>query len=133
MGMYTALHFAAELKKDMPKEVIDILSSMSVAKVPFTEPEVLPDHEFFSTARWRWLFTMDSYYFSADTHCSFRFDGIAQAWFLTVTSNIKDYDNEIDKFISWIMPYVANSEGTFLGYSRYEEMENPTLIYKPSL
>ena len=28
MGMYTAFHFASELKKDTPKEVIEILKFM---------------------------------------------------------------------------------------------------------
>lgn len=129
MGMYTALHFAAELKKDTPEEVIGVLKLMAEAKVPFSDPENLPDHEFFRTERWRRLFTMDSYYHRADTHCSFRFDDISQAYYLTVTSNIKNYDSEIEKFINWIEPYLEASEGDFLGYSRYEETEQPTLIY----
>lgn len=128
--MYTALHFSAELKKDTPEMVVDVLNKMVNGKLPFEDPKELPDHEFFKCDRWCFLFTMDSYYFSADTHCSFRFDEIAGAWFLTVTSNIKNYDGEIQKFIDWIMPYVAESTNDFLGYYRYEENREPTLIYK---
>ena len=117
--MYTALHFAAELKKDTPEVVIDTLKSMVEGGLPFKEPKELPEHELFETDRWRYLFTMDSYYFAADTHATFRFDEIAGAWFLTVTSNLKNYDSEIQKFIDWIMPFVSASEGDFLGYSRY--------------
>jgi len=125
--MYTAFHFASELKKDTPKEVIEILDYM--ASNTDKEPEKLPEHNFFKCSRWKWLFTMDSCYFDADTHSTFRYDIVLNGHYLTITSNLKNYDNEIKLFVDWISPYLAKNNGDFLGYSRYEENEEPTLIY----
>lgn len=127
MGMYTAFHFASELKKDTPKEVIEILKFMDRQKEEC--PKQLPEHNFFKCNRWGYLFTMSSYYFDAKTSHFFEFDVITDSYFLTVTSNLKNYDNEIELFIDWIHPYLAKYDGDFLGYSRYEETEEPTLLY----
>ena len=49
-------------------------------------------------------------------------------YFLNVRCNLKNYHEEIEKFMNWLCPYIE-TEG-FLGYMRYEECDNPTLIYK---
>lgn len=126
MGMYTEFHFNVKLKKDLPEEVLSVLKYMVRDG---EEPEDLPDHIFFETRRWSVLFTMDSYYFDADTHSTLRQDGINSAWYLCVRSNLKDYDDEIRHFLSWIHPYLAVSEDDLLGFWRYEEDIAPTLIY----
>lgn len=127
MGMYTELHFNAELRRDVPQDVLDVLALM--VRDAETEP-ALPDHPLFKTDQWCVLFTMDSYYFAADTHSTLRFDDIAQRWFLNVRSNLKNYGGEIEQFIDWIDPYVDAYPGNFLGFYRYEESEDPTLIRK---
>lgn len=129
MGMYTQLHFASELKKDAPKEVIEILKYMAGSNLELEELKNLPDHAFFECSRWDILFKCDSYYFDYNTHCDFFFDGITDSWHLSVTSNLKNYSHEIDKFIDWITPYLNKRDGEFLGYSRYEETEYPELIF----
>lgn len=126
MGTYTQFHFASEIKKDTPKEVIEILTYMTSYEV---EPKKLPNHKFFKCERWKMLFRMDSYYFPATTHCDLRLDEITNSYFLTVTSNLKNYDEEIDKFVDWITPHIEAFEGDFLGYSRHEETEDPKLIH----
>lgn len=125
MGMYTEIHFNSELKQNLPEDVVNILQYMIDSK---NEP-VLPDHEFFMCDRWRSLFRMDSYYFDADTHSTLRFDEISHAYYLCVRANLKNYDSEIEKFLDWITPYLAKDEGEFLGFYRYEENEQPILIY----
>jgi hypothetical protein len=126
MGTYTELHFNSRLKKDLPENVVETLQYMIGQK---TKPENLPEHELFECARWLLLFTCDSYYFDADTYSTLRFDRIADRYYLCIRSNVKNYDNEIEKFIDWIMPYLEKDEGNFLGFYRYEETEHPTLIY----
>lgn len=126
MGMYTEIHFNSELKPNLPQNVVDVLQYMIDQNK--NEP-ALPDHEFFKCERWTILFTCDSYYFDADTYSTLRFDDISNAYYLCVRANLKNYDNEIQKFIDWIMPYLAKYEGEFLGFYRYEESEQPTLIY----
>ena len=128
MGMYTEIHFNAALREGTPEEVLRVLRYM--VDGDDKEPE-LPAHPLFATPRWRHLFTCDSYYFAADTNSTLRYDDIAKQYFLCVRSNLKNYDNEIEQFIDWIDPYLdAHPPGDFLGFSRYEETETPTLIYK---
>lgn len=123
MGMYTELVMSAELIKDPPSSVTDILSLM----VGDIDSAIEPQDGLFTTSRWQYLFQMDSYYFAGDTHSSFRYDATANCWFLTVRSNLKNYDNEIQLFLDWFAPY-SETQG-FVGYWHYEENENPTLIY----
>ncbi len=127
MGMYTEFHFNVELKKDIPQEVINILNFM-LNKKEALSPQ-LPDHPLFQTHRWRVMLRCDSYYFPADTHSTLRFDDIGKSYYLCIRCNLKNYDNEIEKFIDWIMPYLSHFSGDFLGFYRYEETEQPTLIF----
>lgn len=127
MGMYTAIHFNSEL--NIPKEcgVAEVLKYMVGGRE--TEPE-LPEHLLFKTERWRFMLQCDSYYFDEDTHSTLRWDEISEAYYLCIRSNLKNYDSEIEQFIKWIMPYCATKQdGDFLGFYRYEEDEEPTLIY----
>ena len=73
MGMYTELHFNAELRKDVPQEVLNVLSYMLDSD---KDRPALPDHPLFRTQRWLFMLTCDSYYFDADTHSTLRFDEI---------------------------------------------------------
>jgi hypothetical protein len=127
MGMYTELHYNVELQKDTPQDVLAMLAFM--VRDRDDEPALL-DHPLFACERWRYLFTMDSYYFAADTHSTLRLDDISKQYYLCVRSNLKNYDDEIAKFVDWIDPYVDAYPGDFLGFFRYEETETPTLIYK---
>jgi len=136
MGMYTEIVVAIELKRhDLPeRKVIDALRAMAAAPDEDEEPNELPDAPFFRCPRWRWLATCDSYYFAGDSHSTFRFDEIAKTWFLTIRSNLKNYNDEIGCFLDWIAPYSeprnVKDDGTyFVGYWRYEEDRDPTLIY----
>ena len=128
MGMYTALHFYSELNVPKDSMVADILKYM----VGDTEemPEMLPDHELFKSDRWRVMLRMDSYYFDEDTHSTLRWDDNGESYYLNIRCNLKDYDSEIEKFIDWIMPYLDEYKqpGDFLGFYRYEEDEEPTII-----
>jgi len=127
MGMYTELHFNSALKEDTKQEIIDILKYM--VKDKEKEPEKLPDHPFFDCERWKRLFTTDSFYFDADTHSTLRFCDTSNQYFLCVRINIKNYDGEIGKFIDWINKYLDKFPGDFIGFSRYEEYEDPTLLF----
>lgn len=129
MGMYTEFHFNAELKQNVPLEVVAVLRFMlSNAKEYVGD---LPDSPLFETDRWRWMLQMSSYYFPADTGSTLRFDSISKSYFLSIRCNLKNYDNEIDKFVEWITPYVDVScdQDEFVGFQRYEEEREPSLIY----
>ena len=129
MGVYTELHYNAELLASTPREVLDILSYMVKSKKGPRHP-VTPRHSLFDTDRWAYMLASDSYYFAADTHSTLRYDDIARAWFICIRCNFKNYMDELRKFCEWIDPYVSAGEGEFLGFSRHEKKELPDLIFK---
>ena len=126
MGMYTELHFNSRLKPDVPTSVLRVLEYMLGENSAIGEP--IPDHPLFNTSRWAVMLRCDSYYFDADTISTLRYDDISQHS-LCIRTNFKNYEGEIEKFLDWIRPYLDKDEGDFLGFYRYEETEEPTLIY----
>ena len=126
MGMYTELVLAAKIKNDA--EAIDILNYM----LGNTEIEPkLPQHALFKTERWTFMLRTESAYFDGITHSELRrevyYDN-ETVYFLTVRTNLKNYGSEIEHFLDWLNPYIETRG--FLGYTRYEECADPTLIYK---
>jgi hypothetical protein len=131
MGMYTELHFNAELKKDTPEDVIAILNYMLNREVSDGAVQNCDlSHELFACDRWDFMLRCDSYYFSSDTKSTLRFDDISKSYFLCIKSNLKNYSGEIEKFIDWIHPYLDEFDGDYLGHYRYEEDSCPRLIFK---
>lgn len=128
MGMYTEIHFNSKLTVDKDSMVADILKYM-VGDIE-DAPELLPANALFKTDRWQIMLRCDSYYFDADTLSTLRWDEISHHYYLCIRSNLKNYDSEIEEFIDWIDPYLNKQPGDFLGFYRYEEDEEPTLIYK---
>ena len=126
MGMYTELNIGVNLHESTPDEVIRILNYMLEGGSDDDEIEVT-NHPLFSTDRWRWMLVSDSYYFDSRTDSSMTKDNISKRYELNVRCNLKNYDDEISLFLNFIQPYL-DTHG-FLGYTRYEESENPTLIY----
>lgn len=129
MGMYTELHLNCELKKDVSTEALNILQHMLDNAESIGE---LPDHPLFRTERWNWMLRSDSYYFQADTHSTLRWDDISNQYYLCIRCNLKNYDNEINLFVDWITPYIDAIDGDFLGFQRYENDDDPTLLYYPN-
>lgn len=126
--MYTALHLGVEIVPTAPKEVIDALYLMvgTYEAVP-----TLPDHPLFQTPRWHHMLTCGSYYFDVQTHSELTWDDTASTYFLTVNSNFKNYDCELDHFLDWLSPYIrAKRSGDYwVGYWWYEEDEEPSAIW----
>lgn len=123
MGMYTHLVLNVTFQKDTPKEMIDTIRYM-IGDTEDKPPE--QDHELFATNRWPICLHCDSAYFMGTT-CSTFEKSIINEWELTVNSNCKNYNQEYQKFLDYIQPYIENFE--FLGFMRYEEYDHPTLIY----
>lgn len=55
------------------------------------------------------------------------YDAIISAWKINIRSNLKNYDSEIEKFLDWIVPYIGTNG--FIGYTRSEDDDDPTLVY----
>jgi len=121
--MYTEIYINVDLKKDTPDDVIKVLKAMCDQECK----EVLVDYPY----KWICLFSNMSYY-TPSTNCRFlEFDNISNQWSLLGKGDIKNYGNEIEEFFEWIMPWIDGYPGDFIGYSRYEEDQKPTLMFLP--
>lgn len=126
MGMYTALVLDARTIRNTPKDVVEILKFMTAEGVD-PEPENLPDHPLFGHTRWRWMLRGNSAYFPIEREPKFYkpFYGPEEgAWLLSVGCSLKNYDDEIAKFLDWLTPYTEDG----VGYWMYEEDSKPTII-----
>lgn len=120
MGMYTELIFKAEIRGDIPNEVRAVLHHL------FNDgeaPTTLPDHEFFKCDRWGMVGKCSSFY-----HVPFALSRYTDGYIFS-RSDLKDYDDEIRKFVDWVMPYIRAEEGACIGWSWYEEADLPTLLF----
>ena len=132
MGMYTEFVFGVSLLSTTPKEVLNILHYLVIDDWINI---VLPEHVFFKCDRFKHIARSYSYYFGySDSNSKFSLDrdSISKEYLLSIRSSIKNYNNEIEKFVDWIKPYVSNGSGTndLLGYMLYEETSVPYLFYK---
>lgn len=124
MGMYTEIRINCKLKNDAPKEVINILIYLATGEDFYKKS--IPDHEFFKSERWEYIFRMTSAYFD-DERCSAVVKWGDHFRILSV-SNLKNYDHEIQKFLEWLYPYVDAEPNEIFAKYRYEESEDDTLI-----
>lgn len=128
MGMYTHLVLNVNLIKDTPNDVIGTLLWIS------GQTDICPIqkwHELYGLERIGEVMCGDSCSFDGDTNYSFIFNEIKEEWAITINSNIKNYNMEYQKFLEYIQPYIKENYGDkkFFGFMRYEEWEEPTLIY----
>lgn len=129
MGMYTEFHFNAALKKSTPKNVINILEFMCGQRESQDGLEL--SHDLFETESQRWQFMLrsDSYSFPFTWHSSVFFESTSECYWINVKSSFKNYEGEIRLFLDWILPFINEDEEDLLGFYRYEENREPTLIY----
>lgn len=125
MGMYTALSLGVEFEKDTSYQIIRTIRRMLGHDIPF---EAWPEEKLFEHMRAEWMLRCGSYYFSWQTHWDFRKDDVTKTWFLSGVCNLKNYGQEIELFLNWIMPHL-NTRG-YIGWMMYEDDDDPTLLYR---
>ncbi|ASN69230.1 hypothetical protein 7S3_52 [uncultured Caudovirales phage] len=127
MGMYTEVHFRGEIEERNNGKLINWLSAV----VDGQSVEPFEDHPFFDTDRWRSVFAGSSAYFATrGSKLGIREWGSSTAFELFVSSSLKNYDDEAEKFFDWINQYITGFRGgDFIGYSRYEEDPSPRLYF----
>lgn len=128
MGMYTELYLSVEFKPDLPTEVVMVIEHLFALNKPI--PPILPEHDFFKCPRWSMIGRCSSYYFVPFSTSNLYYDErVTNQYYLTTRSDLKNYDGEIAKFLDWVMPYLDHCEEDHIGHYRYEEDDEPTLIY----
>ena len=123
--MYTELIFGASLKSNTPTDVINAISYM------IGEPTDKPSNYPFDDNDMDVLLS-SSYYFGVSLPVrKFWYDTITESWCLSTRSNVKNYSNEIERFLEWIKPYIESGSGNREMYAIviYEDAETPTIYY----
>lgn len=101
MGSTTHLILFAELKKDIPQEIWNVLNYLRHENHGI---EARCDHEFFECERW-FMVHIDIIGDTLYSDCEF-----------------KNYHSEIDKFVNWISPYLEEGQdiiGCYQGQQNY--------------
>ena len=130
MSMYTEIYVKAVLKEDVNINVIDVLKYMLGMDNIELEDLILPNHSLFTTNNWHYMLRSGSYYHVPYTVKLFEYNDISESYYLVVRSDFKNYQDEIGKFFDWITPYLKKyGDKTFIGYSLYEEDDEPKLYY----
>lgn len=126
--MYTELIFGATLKEKTPTYITQALDSVINDRTNVNlSDEVKQFSDEYSLSKLIWC---SSYYFGAHVNKpSCDFDKIAGRWCVSFRANCKNYQNEIEKFIEFITPYVEYGSGptNIFAIVQYEEDDYPTL------
>lgn len=123
MGSYTAIHFDGKLKRDIPDHVMETLIYMldaratletPISEVPFPRNKDGTSSPLSQCARWNCLFTMSSAYFREKTNSYMQ--QVGEEKYLHVVANLKNYNEEIEKFMKWILPFIEAKPGDWIGF-----------------
>ena len=123
MGMYTELVLNIELRDNISGAALAVLCGM-VNGADNTVPD--RSHELFDTDRWRWMLRSGSHYFIPEATAKLLSYDYCSAKHLSVRCDLKNSSGEIEAFLEWLAP---SAEDGFAGYKRYEEDDDPTLVY----
>ena len=130
MGVYSEIYVKAVLKEDVDDNVINILKYMLGMDDVELEDFEIPSHSLFETDRWDSMLRSGSYYHIPHNVKLFGYNDISENYYLVVCSYFENYQGEIGKFFDWITPYIKKyGDKTFIGYSLYEEDDEPKLYY----
>lgn len=135
MGMYTKINLVLPIKKDTDSNTLNILHHIfeGYGLEDLKQANItIPEHPFFKENSSIWFpISYGSYYFTGTYNSCIQHDDLGEyAMVLHIDTDFKNYANEIDNFLDWIKSYLdVDEDGTFLGYSRYEEDLDPVLYY----
>ncbi len=127
MGMYTELVLKCRVSKTVPDEVKRVINYLFNGG---EKPIFLPEHAFFECNRWSHIGKSSSYYHHPQPLNDYHDVDYSNEIYIFSRSDLKNYDDEISKFINWVTPYIDGSgDGSqCIGWSWYEEDDKPTLI-----
>jgi hypothetical protein len=136
MGHYTELKFKAKLRTDTPGEVINLLKRVLIDgdlglddKVLFSHEDVFDpgiEHELFKCKRWEALFLSTNW----DDEMQGGKMYFGKYWTIDIHAEFKNYDDEIDKFMDWISPFVVGrKKKQYVGYYQGESLNFQVNLY----
>lgn len=126
--MYTEIFVRAELSKDTPAPVIEMLRAIFNQEGDPCEIQTRHnfEHALFKTPRWFFIGSSCSFYhLPRPTSVMFCEQG---RWYICSRSDFKNYNNEIELFWDWFRPWVCKPDAECIGWQWYEEDDMPTLV-----
>lgn len=129
--MYTELIFGCSLKKSTPSYITEALNHVINNKHPYIISEEAS--KFIDDYKLNKLIWCSSFYFGVNNaHSMCFYNTTSEEWVVSFRSNCKNYDNEIEAFITFITPFVAQGSGStdIFAIVQYEEADYPTLYSK---
>ena len=134
MGMYTEVVVKIYIdKKRIGENNYNILDYMFNPNTKLITDDYKPvEHEFFKCSRWDSVGNMSSFYHHPNRVSDWYippYNENDDEVYIFARNDLKDYDGEIDKFFDWINTLDIMYTDEFIGYSLYEEDNEPT-IYK---
>ena len=124
--MHTELYLACDLKKDTREDIIKWLTAMietnDYEHIKELCPKELKNTRFSETLLHR------SYYFKGSPVIKFMYDRLSESYNFTLLTNLKNYNNEIERLLKLISPYMDAYNKKYVGYIRYEEDYVPDLL-----
>lgn len=117
MGYYTEIFFRAEVDREAYQKM----------------------REAVKWGQWdkSWLFRVmtgsSAYFPNVENRPRFWFErndsGTDEIYAVEFRASIKNYDNDIERFFTWVAPHCVNAHGGFIGYSLGEDHRSPRLFY----
>lgn len=127
MGTYTQFFFKAKLDLREHPDIARMLIEVRNRKDDSYE---YPDHPFFKSERWLMLFHCGNWDDNVMGMRIYLVPGRQEIYELRIESEFKCYDNEIEKFVDWIYPYVAGrKKKQYVGWFFPEFWDHRNNIY----
>jgi len=131
MGMYTELYISALVKvSGRDKEAFLRLFTNENTDNQLAAFADLHDAFKLSRVQFGMIPGGCSHYFVPMSTCQCEWNEIADAYCLTFRCDLKNYEDEIETFMDWLMPHIDAEPGEHIGHMRYENDDAPTLLYK---
>ena len=122
MGMYTEIYVNMDFRPDTPKEIVELLFAICNQDFDYMEKNGYPE-------RFACLFCDMSCYTPQTNTSQITIPGDCRTTMsLLGKGDIKNYDNEIEKFFEIVAPWCDN-EGRMIGYAHYEEHKDPYIFF----
>src|ERR1700737_1065628 len=138
MGMYTEFRIRCYLKSDTPESLIHVLRMLASDRIQLFEMNPTLDFSeewnrcdeakaFLSDSRYDWFGNPDTYMFDESCNWALKLE-TGGSWLLEIGTEIKNYDQVIQKFWAWISPWIADPFGTKIGLCEHEEFDEPSPV-----
>jgi hypothetical protein len=115
MSRFTELNVIFALKSDTPEEIVDVLLLHDAPGR--RQPKTIPTHPLFEGTLCRYMLCETGA--EAYSNARMELSGLGR-YLVSIRCNCENANGEIEKFISWVMPYIHARRGEFLGYTRPE-------------